>query len=166
VPASDHLRLASGLCASVELFADPVTFGQARSALRSGYTFSRNRPPVRTPIVVLPKPNIRSLLVVPAERIAPAFRDVRVEEDSGEVTPRRFNTSRSRSRHPGWPSCGRITQASHRKARFRFGSRLCKNVFPPPKLHATGGDPRRHDGLRIFLLYRVRSQPGRKLGPR
>ena len=51
-------------------------------------------------------------------------------------------------------------------ANFRCGSRLCKNVFPPPKLHATGDDPRRHDGLRIFLLYRVRSQPGRKLGPR
>jgi hypothetical protein len=24
--------------------------------------------------------------------------------------------------------------------------------FPPPELHATGGDPRRHDRLSIFLL--------------
>src|SRR6266567_1646833 len=44
--------------------------------------------------------------------------------------------------------------------------RLCENVFPLQKLHATGDDPRRHDGLSIFLLYRFWSQPGRNLGPR
>ena len=41
-----------------------------------------------------------------------------------------------------------------------------KTFFLPQKLHATGDDPHRNDGLSIFLLYRVRSQPGRKLGPR
>src|SRR6266404_10005975 len=41
-----------------------------------------------------------------------------------------------------------------------------KTFFLPQKLHATRDDPLRHDGLSIFLLYRVRSQPGRKLGPR
>jgi hypothetical protein len=50
---------------------------------------------------------------------------------------------------------------------FRSGSRSCVKTFLlPQKLHATGGDPRRHDGLSIFLLYRVQSQPGRKLGSR
>ena len=48
-------------------------------------------------------------------------------------------------------------------ANVSCGSRLCKN---PQKLYATGDDPHRHDGLSIFLLYRVRSQLGRKLGPR
>src|SRR5882672_7609800 len=47
-----------------------------------------------------------------------------------------------------------------------LGADCVKTFFLPQKLHATGDDPRRHDGLRIFLLYRVRSQPGRKLGPR
>jgi len=47
-----------------------------------------------------------------------------------------------------------------------FDPGCVKMVFLPQKPHATGDDPRRHDGLRIFLLYRVRSQPGRKLGPR
>jgi|SRR6267143_6871232 len=46
------------------------------------------------------------------------------------------------------------------------GPDCVKTFFLPQKLHATGDDPRRHDGLSIFLLYRVRSQPGRKLGPR
>jgi hypothetical protein len=41
-----------------------------------------------------------------------------------------------------------------------------KTFFRPQKLHATGDDPRRHDGLSVFLLYRVWSQPGRNLGPR
>ena len=41
-----------------------------------------------------------------------------------------------------------------------------KTFFRPQKLHATGDDLRRHDGLSIFLLYRVWSQPGRNLGPR
>jgi hypothetical protein len=47
-----------------------------------------------------------------------------------------------------------------------FDPDCVKTAFLPQKLHATGDDPRRHDGLRIFLLYRVRSQPRRKLGPR
>src|SRR3954468_17902959 len=34
-----------------------------------------------------------------------------------------------------------------------------KTVFLPQKPHATGDDPRRHDGLSVFLLYRVWSQP-------
>jgi hypothetical protein len=41
-----------------------------------------------------------------------------------------------------------------------------KTFFRPQKLHATGDDPRRHDGLSIFLLYRVWSQSWRDLGPR
>jgi hypothetical protein len=41
-----------------------------------------------------------------------------------------------------------------------------KTFFLPQKLHATEDDPRRHDGLSIFLLYRARNQPWRKLGPR
>ena len=41
-----------------------------------------------------------------------------------------------------------------------------KTVFLPEKLHATGGGPRRHDRLSIFLLLRVWSQPWRNLGPR
>jgi len=89
---------------------------------RDGYTLSRNRPPransnrgsAQAKHLIAPRATSR------AHRAS--FRGVRVEEDSGEVTPRRFNTSRSRPRHPGWPSCGRITQTSHRKARFRFGS--------------------------------------------
>src|SRR6266480_10360 len=46
------------------------------------------------------------------------------------------------------------------------GPDCVKTFFLPQKQHATGDDPRRHDGLSIFLLDRVRSQPGRKLGPR
>jgi hypothetical protein len=53
----------------------------------------------------------------------------------------------------------------NRAAHVRFGSRLCKNGFPYPKLHATGDYPHRNDGLSIFLLGRVQSQPGRKLKP-
>jgi hypothetical protein len=41
-----------------------------------------------------------------------------------------------------------------------------KTFFRPQRLDATRGDPRRHDRLRIFFLYRVWSQPGRNLGPR
>ena len=41
-----------------------------------------------------------------------------------------------------------------------------KTFFRPQKLHATGDDPRRHDGLSIFLQYRVWSQSWRDLGPR
>jgi hypothetical protein len=41
-----------------------------------------------------------------------------------------------------------------------------KTFFRSQKLHATGDDPRRHDGLSVFLLYRAWSQPGRNLGPR
>jgi hypothetical protein len=48
----------------------------------------------------------------------------------------------------------------------RYWSRPCENVFPPEKLHATGGGPRRHDRLSMFLLLRVCSQPWRNLGPR
>jgi lipoprotein-anchoring transpeptidase ErfK/SrfK len=34
-----------------------------------------------------------------------------------------------------------------------------KNAFSSPqKMHATGDDPRRHDGLSIFLFYRFRSR--------
>jgi len=47
-----------------------------------------------------------------------------------------------------------------------LGPGCAKTFFLPQKLHATGDDPHRYDGLSIFLLYRVRSQPGRKLGPR
>ena len=47
-----------------------------------------------------------------------------------------------------------------------MGPGCVKTFFLPQKLHATGDDPRRHDGLSIFLLYRVWSQPGRNLGPR
>jgi hypothetical protein len=39
-----------------------------------------------------------------------------------------------------------------------------KTFFLPQKLHATGDNLRRHDGLSIFLLYRVWSRPGRDLG--
>jgi hypothetical protein len=46
------------------------------------------------------------------------------------------------------------------------GTGRVKTIFLPQELHATGGDPRRHDRLSIFLLYRVWSQPGRNLGPR
>src|SRR3981189_3799410 len=46
------------------------------------------------------------------------------------------------------------------------GPGCVKTFFLPQKLHATGNDPRRHDDLSRFLLYRVRSQPGRKLGLR
>src|SRR5258707_15248554 len=46
------------------------------------------------------------------------------------------------------------------------GPDCVKTFFLPQKLYAPGDDPHRHDGLSIFLLYRVRSQPGRKLGPR
>src|SRR5260370_26147949 len=47
-----------------------------------------------------------------------------------------------------------------------LGPGCAKTFFLPQKLHATGDDPHRYDGLSIFLLYRVRSQPGCKLGPR
>ena len=50
--------------------------------------------------------------------------------------------------------------------RSEMGPGCVKTFFLPQKLYATGDDPHRHDGLSIFLLYRVRSQPGRKLGPR
>src|SRR5882757_3625842 len=53
----------------------------------------------------------------------------------------------------------------HVRANVCYGSRPCENVFPSQKLHATGDDPRRHDGLSIFLLYRVWSQSRRYLGP-
>ncbi|MEH2476800.1 hypothetical protein V1282_000157 [Nitrobacteraceae bacterium AZCC 2146] len=46
-----------------------------------------------------------------------------------------------------------------------IGAGCVKTFFLPQKLHATGDYPRRHDGLSIFLLGRVQSQPGRKLGP-
>jgi ACS family tartrate transporter-like MFS transporter len=36
-----------------------------------------------------------------------------------------------------------------------FGSRPCENVFSPPKTARNQGDPRRHDRLSIFFLYRV-----------
>jgi hypothetical protein len=39
-----------------------------------------------------------------------------------------------------------------------------KTFFLTQKLHATGEDPHRHDGLSIFLLYRVWSQPGATSG--
>ena len=41
-----------------------------------------------------------------------------------------------------------------------------KTFFLPQKLHAAGRNPRRRDRLSLFLLYRVRSQSGRNLGPR
>jgi hypothetical protein len=44
-----------------------------------------------------------------------------------------------------------------------LGPGCVKTFFRPQKLLATGDDPRRHDGLSIFLLYRVWSQPGRNL---
>src|SRR5947207_14545524 len=50
--------------------------------------------------------------------------------------------------------------------RAAFDPGCVKTFFLPQKQPATGDDPRRHDGLSIFLLDRVRSQPGRKLGPR
>ena len=49
---------------------------------------------------------------------------------------------------------------------IEVGPGCVKTFFRPQKLHATGDDPRRHDGLSIFLLYRVWSQSGRDLGPR
>ena len=45
-----------------------------------------------------------------------------------------------------------------------FDPDCVKTFFLPKKLHATEDDPRRHDGLSIFLLYRARNQPWRKLG--
>jgi hypothetical protein len=48
----------------------------------------------------------------------------------------------------------------------QMGPDCVKTFFLPQKPHATGDDAHRHDGLSIFLLYRIRSQPGRKLGPR
>jgi hypothetical protein len=47
-----------------------------------------------------------------------------------------------------------------------LGPDCVKTFCLPLKLHATGDDPRRHDDLSIFLLYRVWSQPWCKLGPR
>ena len=42
-----------------------------------------------------------------------------------------------------------------------LGPGCVKTFFRPQKLHASGDDPRRHDGLSIFLLYRVlESNPG------
>ena len=56
---------------------------------------------VRTPIVVRPEPDVsiivRSLFVIPAERIAPGFRGVRVEEYPREVPPSRFNSRLGRA---------------------------------------------------------------------
>jgi hypothetical protein len=49
---------------------------------------------------------------------------------------------------------------------YSYDPGCVKTFFRPQKLLATGDDPRRHDGLSIFLLYRVWSQPGRNLGPR
>jgi hypothetical protein len=47
--------------------------------------------------------------------------------------------------------------------RAAFDPGCVKTFFLPQKLHATGDDPRRHDGLSIFLLYRslesLRAQP-------
>ena len=50
--------------------------------------------------------------------------------------------------------------------RAAFDPGRVETFFLPQKLHATGRDPRRRDRLSIFLLYRVRSQSGRNLGPR
>ena len=108
VPASDHLRFASGLralprAASVELFADPVTFGQAWSAFtvgRNGYTLSRNRPPRANSNrgSAQAKTFDRFSWYQPSASRLPSGMSA-LKKISGEVTPRRFNTSRSRSRH-------------------------------------------------------------------
>jgi hypothetical protein len=47
-----------------------------------------------------------------------------------------------------------------------MGPGRAKTFFLPEKLHATGGGPRRHDRLSMFLLLRVCSQAWRNLGPR
>jgi len=62
---------------------------------------------------------------------------------------------------------GGVTVAIHLQALTSVpGPGRVKTIFLPQKLRATGDDPRRHDGLSIFLLDRVWSQPGRNLGPR
>ena len=90
----------------------------------------------------------RLLFVIPADRVAAAFRGFLVEEDPREVTPSSFNESRGCARDLVWytqdvklrsqiailkdvantlspaaPSCGRITQAlPHPRSRgWRFG---------------------------------------------
>jgi hypothetical protein len=41
-----------------------------------------------------------------------------------------------------------------------LGPGCVKTFFRPQKLHATGDDPRRHDGLTIFLLIESGVNPG------
>ena len=41
-----------------------------------------------------------------------------------------------------------------------YGTDRVKTFFLPQKLHATGDDPRRHDGLTIFLLVESGVNPG------
>jgi hypothetical protein len=82
----------------------PISFARRRSAVRL-IVVDAHQPEavraVRTPIVVRAEPYvpviIRSLLVIPAERVAPRFGCVRVEEDPREVPPRGFNSSLSRA---------------------------------------------------------------------
>jgi hypothetical protein len=56
----------------------------------------------RTPIVVRPEPDVtiivRSLFMIPAERITPRFSRFRVEEYPRKVPPRGFNSSLGRAR--------------------------------------------------------------------
>ena len=66
-----------------------------------------------------------------------------------------------------------LERTDSREARPAMSARLAsfdpgrvETFFLPQKLHTTGRDPRRRDRLSIFLLYRVRSQSGRNLGPR
>ena len=59
-----------------------------------------------------------------------------------------------------------LTVAKDAGPNSALGPGCVKTFFRPQKLHATGDDPRRHAGLSVFLLYRVRSQPGRNLALR
>ena len=45
-----------------------------------------------------------------------------------------------------------------------LGPGCVKTFFLPQKLHVTGDGPRRHDGLSVFLRYRVGVNPGASPG--
>src|SRR6266480_5715288 len=88
-------------------------------------------------------------------------------ERGSPITSRRLLPRPNQEAHLAGENSKEAAWGRKRSSHVCIGSRLCENVFPPPKTACNRGRSAcRHDYLSIFLLDRVRSQPGLKVGPR
>ena len=110
------------------------------------------------------------LLLLPARRERPCCRAAEQGDEAASFQLIEFRQvaaiRKARSIPEGGHQVRTCAVRDFGRAAVRCGSRPCENVFLSEKLHATGGGPRRHDPLSMFLLLRVCGQPWRNLGSR